>query len=99
MLRKEEKLMVMIKVKCPICGGEDISKNGIDRKGNQRYICNTQECSGKSFMLEYTNNGCKPGIEKQIIDMTANASGIRDISRNLSISTYKVMNTLKKLKT
>ena len=50
-------------------------------------------------MLEYKNNGCKPGIEKQIIDMTSNASGIRDISRNLKISTDKVMSTLKKQKT
>jgi transposase-like protein len=64
----------------------------------QRYICNAKECGGKSFMLDYSYNGCKPGIEKEIIDMTSNASGIRDISRNLKISTDKVMKTLKKRK-
>ena len=90
--------MVLIAVKCPICGGEDVSKNGTSRQGLQRYLCNTKECMEKSFMLEYKNNGCKPGIEKQIIDMTTNASGIRDISRNLKISTDKVMSTLKKTK-
>jgi transposase-like protein len=90
--------MVMVAVKCPVCGGVDVSKNGKNRNDVQRYICNAKECDEKSFMLEYKNNGCKPGIEKQIIDMTSNASGIRDISRNLKISTDKVMNTLKKQK-
>jgi transposase-like protein len=77
--------MVLIAVKCPVCGGVDVSKNGKSRNDVQRYICNAKECGGKSFMLEYRKNGCKPGIEKQIIDMTTNASGIRDISRNLGI--------------
>ena len=90
--------MVLIAVKCPICKGTDISKNGRNAHEIQRYICNAKECAAKSFMLEYSYNGCKPGIEKQIIDMTTNASGIRDISRNLSISTDKVMKTSKKQK-
>ena len=90
--------MVLIAVKCPVCGGTDISKNGKTESDIQRYICNAKECAGKSFMLEYSYNGCKPGIDKQIIDMTSNASGIRDISRNLKISTDKVMSTLKKQK-
>jgi transposase-like protein len=90
--------MVMIAVKCPVCNGTDISKNGTTEIGTQRYICNAKECSGKSFMLDYIYNGCKPGMEKEIIDQTTNASGIRDISRNLKISTDKVMSTLKKTK-
>ena len=90
--------MVLIALKCPVCGGTDISKNGRTEKDIQRYLCNAKESSGKSLMLEYSYNGCKPGIDKQIIDMTSNASGIRDISRNLEISTEKVMSTLKKQK-
>jgi len=78
--------MVLIAVKCPVCGSDDVSRNGKSRKDVQRYVCNAKECNGKSFMLEYKNNGCKPGIEKQIIDMTSNASGIRDISRNIEKS-------------
>jgi len=38
----------------------------------QRYICNAKESAGKSFMLEYSYNGCKPGIDKQIIDVSVN---------------------------
>ena len=54
-------------VKCPICGGTKISKNGINEKGTQRYICTAKDCLGKAFLLEYTYNGCKPGIEEDII--------------------------------
>jgi len=88
--------MVLIAVKCPVCGGTDVSKNGMGKNDIQRYICNAKECAGKSFMLEYSYNGCKSGIEKKIIDMTANSSGIRDISRVLKVSRTKVSDTLKK---
>jgi len=91
--------MQLVAVKCPVCGGTDISKNGKTENDVQRYLCNSKECAGKSFMLEYSYKGCKPGIEKQIIDMTANSSGIRDISRVLEISRTKVSETLKKQKT
>ena len=47
---------------------------------------------------EYTQNGSKPGIDEQIIEMTANASGIRDIARVLKVSKQKVQDTLKKQK-
>ena len=90
--------MVLLAIKCPVCLSTDVSKNGKTRQDVQRYICNDRNCLGKSFMLDYSNKGCKPGIEKQIIDMTANGSGIRDISRVLEISTDKVMSTLKKRK-
>jgi hypothetical protein len=43
-------------------------------------------------------NGWKPGIEESIINMVANASGIRDTSRVLKISQDKVISTLKKRK-
>ena len=91
--------MQLVAVKCPVCGGTNVSKNGKTEYEKQRYICNAKECGGKSFMLEYSYKGCKPGIEKQIIDMTANSSGIRDISRVLEISRRKVSETLKKRKT
>ena len=91
--------MQLVGVKCPVCGGTDISKNGKTENDVQRYLCNSKECTGKSFMLEYSYKGCKPGIEKQIIEMTANSSGIRDISRVLEISRTKVSETLKKQKT
>ena len=90
--------MAMIQVKCTECKGTDISRNGTNRNGKQRYICNNRDCPKKSFILEYTYNGRKPGIDQQIIDMAANASGIRDTSRVLKVSKQKVSDTLKKQK-
>ena len=49
-------------------------------------------------MLKYTYKGWELGINEKIIDMTANASGIRDIARVLKISKQKVQDTLKKQK-
>jgi transposase-like protein len=91
--------MAMVEVKCPQCGDNRISKNGRTAKGVQKYLCNNRECKGGSFLLEYTYNGCKPGVDEQIIAMTANASGIRDISRVLKVSKQKVSDTLKKQRT
>lgn len=88
--------MAMIKVKCPRCGGTQVSRNGKSENGEQRYICQAPECTHKTFRLEYRYEGSKPGIEEKIIAMAANASGIRDTARVLGISTDKVMNTLKK---
>jgi transposase-like protein len=90
--------MQIVAIKCPVCKGTDISKNGRTRNDVQRYICNEKTCGGKSFLLDYSYNGCKPGTEKKIIDMTANASGINDIKRVLEISKGKVISTLKKQK-
>ena len=91
--------MPMVPVKCPNCKNTSVSKNGKGTKESQRYLCNNKECTMKSFMLEYRYNGCKPGIDEDIINQTSNASGIRDIARNLKISKQKVQDTLKKQKT
>lgn len=90
--------MAKIDVKCPTCNSIEVSKFGKSTTGKQRYICNHKECRRKTFQLEHSYHACKPHIEEQIVSMTANASGIRDISRVLKISTYKVMSTLKKQK-
>jgi len=91
--------MATIVVRCPKCGSEKVIKHGTSATGEQRYMCKNDECKNKSFMLNYKYNGRKPGIDISIIEMTANSSGIRDISRVLKISTDKVMSTLKKQKT
>jgi len=88
--------MHTIPVKCPRCESSQISKNGVNANGKQRYICSNKECQGKSFIVEYTYKGAEYGMDKKIINMTANASGIRDIARVLEISKQKVQDTLKK---
>ena len=88
--------MALVNVKCPECNGTQVYKHGRSETGEQRYMCHAQECPTKTFRLEYRYEGAKPGIEEKIIAMAANASGIRDTSRVLGITTDKVMSTLKK---
>ena len=90
--------MVMVSVKCPRCGQTKVSKNGKTETGKQKYLCTNSKCTGQSFLQEYTQNGSKPGINEQIIEMAANASGIRDTARVLKVSKQKMQDTLKKQK-
>jgi len=88
--------MAKIEVKCPNCESAQVIKYGKSSRGAQRYKCQKPECETTIFQLKYRNKGCESGVEQKIIKMAVNASGIRDTSRTLEISTYKVMDTLKK---
>jgi IS1 family transposase/transposase-like protein len=88
--------MTSIEVKCPYCGSTEVIKFGKNKKGKQRYYCKNERCQRKVFLLEYEYEGWKPEINERIVSMAENASGIRDTSRVLKISTYKVMAVLKK---
>jgi transposase-like protein len=90
--------MATIDVKCPTCGGTNVVKNGKSSNGVQRFRCMSEECTRNTFILEYVYNGRKPGIEEAIINMAANASGVRDTARVLGVSQDKVISTLKKLR-
>ena len=62
----------------------------------QRYLCQNAVCIKGSFLLDYRNRGCLPEVKHTIIDMSLNASGIRDTARVLRISTDTVLRELKK---
>jgi transposase-like protein len=78
---------------CPHCDSKNLQKNGHRSNGYQRWRCNV---CGKSFQQEYRYNARKQGVKEQIIELTLNSSGIRDISRILKISTNTVTSVLKK---
>jgi len=84
-------------VSCPECTGSNVSKNGKNAKGEQRYICKDNSCVGKSFKLAYTYNGWKSGIGEQILNIRMDGTGIRDIAKELGVSKQKVQETLKEL--
>jgi transposase-like protein len=88
--------MVLIAVKCPSCESTDVGKHGYGKKGQPRYRCKNSECKMTTFQLEYHYNGCKPGVEADILRRVANSGGIRDTARSLKISKGKVSDTLKK---
>jgi len=88
--------MVFINVLCPGCGGLDIIKYGKLPNGEQRYHCNDLNCDRKTFIVNYQYNGCLPEVKNKIVDMTMNASSIRNTARVLKISPTTVISELKK---
>jgi insertion element IS1 protein InsB len=88
--------MTFMAVRCPHCHSEQIVKRGKTRRGKQRYLCQNTACTQGSFLLDYRNRGCLPEVKHQIIDMSLNASGIRDTARVLQISPDTVLRELKK---
>jgi IS1 family transposase/transposase-like protein len=88
--------MTFIAVQCPHCRSEQIVKRGKTRRGTQRYLCQNSACTQGSFLLDYRNRGCLPEVKQQIVDMSLNASGVRDTARVLHISTDTVLNALRK---
>jgi transposase-like protein len=80
-------------ITCPHCGGDDLVKNGHRKYGTQCWRCNN--CK-KYFQFEFRYNARKPGIKEQIIELTMNSSGVRDISRTLKINKNTVIAVLKK---
>jgi transposase-like protein len=88
--------VVKVPVKCIHCRSENVVKMGNQpTNGTPRCKCNS---CGKTFQTTYKNSGATPQTKQMIIKMSLNGSGIRDISRVLSISQNTAMSVLKKHK-
>ena len=81
---------------CPECGSNHITKSGRTEQGTQRYRCQNEDCSTKTFLLDYRYKAYMPGVKRQVVEMAINGSGIRDTSRVLGINKNTVISTLKK---
>lgn len=91
--------MTFIAVRCPYCQSDQIIKRGKTAKGTRRYLCQNTRCVRGSFLLDYRNRGCLPAVKQTIIDMSLNASGVRDTARSLHICPNTVLRELKKTET
>jgi insertion element IS1 protein InsB len=87
--------MVLQPIACPSCHETDVVKHGQTADGKQRFFCQNLLCTRQTFLLEYVYQGRLPDVKQQIVDMTMNGSGIRDIARVLHISPTTVIETLK----
>src|SRR5439155_5892706 len=94
--RRKEGSMTFVTVRCLYCDSEQVVKRGKTGRGKQRYLCQSTSCAKGSFLLDYSNFGCLPAVKQTIIDMSLNASGIRDTARVLRLSTDTVLSELKK---
>ncbi len=88
--------MTFISVRCPYCHSDQVVKRGKTRRGTQRYRCHNTACTPQSFLLEYSYQGRLPEVKQQMIDMSLNASGVRDTARVLHISTDTVLREIRK---
>ena len=80
--------MTFIAVRCPHFRSNQIVKRGKTARGTQRYLGQNTLCAKGSFLLDARNRGCLPAVKQQIIDMSLNASGIRDTAdRCISVPT------------
>jgi transposase-like protein len=80
-------------IQCPHCESNDLVKQGFTGNGTQKWQCNS--CK-KHFRLNYRYNACKAGTKENIIELTLNSSGVRDIGRVLHINKNTVCAVLKK---
>jgi transposase-like protein len=85
-----------LQICCPACQRTDVIKHGLTAQGKQRYRCKNANCASQTFLVEYSHQGRVPAVKQQIIEMTLNGSGIRDIARVLHISPTTVIEELKK---
>jgi transposase-like protein len=83
-------------VKCPHCQREAVVKYGKTSNGKERFRCQQSAKCGRTFLRSYAYPGCLPTVKRQIVDMTLNGSGIRDIARVLHVGSNTVRRELKK---
>ena len=64
--------VTMIAVRCPSCDRDKIVKRGKTTNGKQRFLCQDEACSQRTFILEYTNRAYLPSVKRQIIELALN---------------------------
>lgn len=85
--------MATILVKCKECGSTHTVRNGLSKTCFQRYKCN--DC-GKTFRLQFEKKAYLPAVREQVVAMSVDGSGTRDIARVLHIDKNTVGAVLKK---
>ncbi|MEM8779141.1 MAG: IS1 family transposase [Cyanobacteria bacterium P01_G01_bin.49] len=62
-------MTVWIAIECPHCHSTDVVKNGFSGEGKQRYLCQNEKCNHRTFIRNYSYNGCRKEVKKQIPKM------------------------------
>jgi transposase-like protein len=88
--------MAVASVRCPHCQSGEVVKYGTTSNGKERFRCQQATTCGRTFIGIYAYPGRRPQVKRQIVEMTLNGSGVRDIARVLQISPTTVIGELKK---
>ena len=94
-------MTVLVAIECPHCQSTKVTKYGKSPVGKQRYRCQNADCPYRTFVLsQFVLSQTYPGrtrqVKQQIVEMTLNGSGVRDIARVLHVSPTTVIQELKK---
>jgi len=89
-------MTVLLAVHCPHCQSTDVKKHGTSSNGKRRYRCFNPDCPYEIFSQSIDYPGWRREVKQQIVEMTLNGSGVRDIACVLRISTATVIQELKK---
>jgi transposase-like protein len=74
-------MAIFLPVECPHCHSTDVVKHGRSSyNGKAPYRCCNLDCPRLTFSLNLNYPGRNPEVKKQIVEMTLNGSGIRDIA-------------------
>ena len=85
--------MVLTPIACPSCHETDVVKHGQTSDGKQRFYGRKARCTRQTFLPEYVYQGRLPDVKPQIVEMTMNGRGIREIARVLPVSPTTVIET------
>ena len=88
--------MAEVAMRCPHCQSEAVVKYGKASNGKERFRCQQREQCGRTFVRTYAYPGRMPQVKRQMVEMTLNGSGIRDIARVLHVGANTVIRELKK---
>ena len=92
-------MTVWLPVQCSHCYSKEVIKNGKSAEEKQRYRCQNKNCPHRTFIWDQTYPGRTRQVKQQIVEMTLNGSGVRDIARVLRVSPTTVIQELKKTQT
>ncbi len=87
---------VWLLVECPHCHNTAVVKNSKLVEGKQRYRYQNFARPYRTFSLNPTYPGRTRQVKQQIVEMTLNGSGVRNIARVLHVSPTTVIQELKK---
>ena len=90
-------MTVWIAAECPDCHSTELIKHGKSPEDKQRFLCQNPDCLPRTFILDYTYPRRTRLIKQQMVEMSMNSSGIRDIARVLKVGAPTVIRELKKM--
>jgi transposase-like protein len=71
--------------------GTDMVRHGQTRHGKQRSRCREQRCAGRPCLLDESDPGPSPEVQRQSVDRAMHARGMRATARVLHVRPNTVL--------